>query len=80
MVRLFEAVGRSLANRQRMNDLEYTLEMIAAYKDLRMAKCDTCKELFDKRGMTPAARRSQSGKSAEGTETVNWIAVHESCL
>lgn len=68
------------------NDLGYILDMIAAYKDLRKANCDVCKELVDGFGLTPAGRRKKakgSGAKYNG-DTVDgmgdWVAVHEGCL
>jgi hypothetical protein len=54
--------------------------MIEAYKDLREAKCDKCKELLDNFAITPAARRSKIVKDAEGVDETVWIALHDSCL
>lgn len=54
--------------------------MVAAYKDLREAKCDKCKELLDKFAMTPAARRKKEVRGAKGEEDDVWVALHESCL
>jgi hypothetical protein len=78
--KLFESIDRCIENRPKPNDLEYTLEMIAAYKDLRVTKCDTCKELLGKGGLTPAARRSKTIKGPEGNEIQKWISIHEGCL
>jgi hypothetical protein len=54
--------------------------MIAAYKDLREAKCDKCKELLDNFAITPAARRNKTVKDANGVDEIVWIALHDSCL
>jgi len=78
--KLFNAIDRSLAIRSRPDDLEYTLEMIAAYKDLETTKCNTCGQLLDSHGMTPAARKSKKVKGVDGVETLEWISIHESCL
>jgi hypothetical protein len=66
--------------RPKPNDLQNTLEMIAAYKDLRASKCDTCKELIGPSGLAPAARRSKSVIGPDGLETQEWVSIHESCL
>ncbi|KAF2425239.1 hypothetical protein EJ08DRAFT_700468 [Tothia fuscella] len=77
---LYNAIGRCLESRPQTGNLDYILDMIAAYKDLREAKCDKCKELLDDFAMTPAARRSKMVKSkGKGDQTV-WVALHESCL
>jgi hypothetical protein len=54
--------------------------MIAAYKDLREAKCDQCKELLDNFAITSAARRSIVVKNTKGIDETVWVALHESCL
>jgi hypothetical protein len=54
--------------------------MIAAYKDLREAKCDKCKELLDAHALTPAARRRKVATDKDGQEKTVWVALHESCL
>lgn len=78
--KFFDAMDRCLENRPKPNDLEQTLEMIAAYKDLRTTKCDVCKELLGKGGLTPAARRSKTVKGTDGAETLKWVSIHEGCL
>jgi hypothetical protein len=54
--------------------------MIAAYKDLREAKCDKCKKLLDSFAITPAARRSRVVKDTKDIEETIWVALHESCI
>ncbi|TID24908.1 mediator complex subunit med27 [Venturia nashicola] len=78
--KLFDAIDRCLEDGSKLNDLEQTLEMIAAYKDLRTTKCDVCKELLGKGGLTPAARRSKTVKGPDGAETQKWVSIHEGCL
>ncbi|KAE9979139.1 hypothetical protein EG328_001080 [Venturia inaequalis] len=78
--KLFDAIDRCLENRPKPNDLEQTLEMIAAYKDLRTTKCDVCKDLLGKGGLTPAARRSKPVKGPDGVEALKWVSIHEGCL
>lgn len=80
MYKIFDAIDRCLENRPKSNDLEQTLEMIAAYKDLRTTKCDVCNELLGKGGLTPAARRSKTVKGLDGAETQKWVSIHEGCL
>lgn len=73
-------MDRCIETRPKPNDLEQTIEMIAAYKDLGTTKCDKCKELLAKGGLTPAARRSKPSKGADGAESQKWVSVHEGCL
>lgn len=73
-------MGRCIETRPKPNDLEQTLEMIAAYKDLRTTKCDKCKQLLGKDALTPAARRVETSKGADGAETQKWVSFHEVCL
>lgn len=78
--KLFDAIDRCMENRPKPNDLEQTLEMIAAYKDLRTMKCSVCKDLLGKGGLTPAARRTKTSKGPDGAETQKWVSIHEGCL
>jgi hypothetical protein len=77
---LFAAVQRCIDKRLKPNDLEHCLDVVAAYKDLRSAKCDICGRLLDGKAMTPAGRRIKKIKTAEGKEETKWVAVHESCF
>ncbi|QDS75249.1 hypothetical protein FKW77_000649 [Venturia effusa] len=78
--KLFDAIDRCIENRPKPQDLEQTLELIAAYKDIRTTKCDVCKELLGKGGLTPAARRTKFVKGSDGVETQHWVSIHEGCL
>ncbi|KAF2086581.1 hypothetical protein K490DRAFT_43612 [Saccharata proteae CBS 121410] len=77
---LFPAITRCLATRPNPRSLEYLLEMIAAYTDTRKAPCAKCGKLLDRNALTPAARRSEITKDADGDDTTTWRPIHEACL
>ncbi|KAF2232456.1 hypothetical protein EV356DRAFT_534571 [Viridothelium virens] len=77
---LYLAITRCLASRPNGNDLNYTLEMIAAYKDARRAPCMTCGKMVDKTMQTAPARRSKTVKTEDGKSQDVWEAFHEGCL
>jgi hypothetical protein len=77
---LFNAIDRCMDKRPKPSNLQNTLEMIAAYKDLPASKCDKCKELLGPSGLAPAARRSKTVTRPDGLETQQWVSIHESCL
>lgn len=78
--KLFQAIERWLGKRAKQNDLDYSLDMVAAYKDLRAARCVQCKRVMDKDGVFPAVRSLAKSKQENGTEEMKWIARHESCV
>jgi hypothetical protein len=76
--KLLQAVQRCLSKRARQNSLEHTLGTVAAYKDLREAKCEVCHRIINSEGAFPAARKSKRVKT-EGGEETKWVALHEDC-
>ncbi|OJD39906.1 mediator complex subunit med27 [Diplodia corticola] len=77
---LFSAITRCIASRQRPNHLSYLLDMIAAYTNLRVARCSKCGKLLDNTALSPAARRSKQTANADGTKKTTWEPFHEGCL
>lgn len=75
----FLAITRCIASRPQANDLQYLLNMIAAYKTVKGTSCAKCGKLLDNTAMIPTARRSQQVAGVnEAIETV-WEALHEGC-
>lgn len=76
--KLYQAMQRCISNRHKASNLEHTLEMLAAYKNLGEARCDVCNKIVDGEMILPAARRHKRVKT-DTVEEVKWVAVHGSC-
>jgi hypothetical protein len=77
--KFLQAVQRCLTKTQKPGDLDHTLDTVAAYRDLREARCEVCQRILDGEGLFPAARRSKRAKSDNG-EALQWVAAHEGCM
>ncbi|KAJ8117847.1 hypothetical protein OPT61_g1048 [Boeremia exigua] len=76
----FLSITRCLASRPSASDLEYLLNMIAAYKTVKGTSCAKCGKLLDDATLIPTARRSKQITGASDTLETVWEAFHESCL
>ncbi|CBX99833.1 hypothetical protein LEMA_P074220.1 [Plenodomus lingam JN3] len=55
---LLQAITRCIASRPNANDLEYLLDMLAAYKTMKPPSCAKCAKILDQTMLPPTARRS----------------------
>ncbi|KAI8936866.1 hypothetical protein NX059_006103 [Plenodomus lindquistii] len=76
----FQTVTRCVASRARVNDLEYLLDMIAAYNTVKSTSCAKCARSLDSTMSLPIARRSKQAEIADGTFETVWEAFHEGCI
>lgn len=76
----FQAITRCITSRPRTNDLEYLLDMVAAYKTVKPTACAKCAKPLDHTMLLPTARRSKQIETANNTVETVWEAFHEGCL
>ncbi|KAI4123467.1 MAG: hypothetical protein LQ347_006145, partial [Umbilicaria vellea] len=75
-----KAIMRSIAARPRPYDLEYLLDMLASYRDVKERPCQKCGKLLDNRAIFPVVRRKKSTKNDAGELESTWEALHEACV
>ncbi|MCJ1277668.1 hypothetical protein MMC21_005482 [Puttea exsequens] len=70
----------AIASRARPNDLNFLLELLASYMDVKSNACTKCSRLVDRNGVLPTIRSRKQIKQNGDTYSTQWLAYHESCV
>ncbi|KAL2218110.1 mediator complex subunit 27-domain-containing protein [Thermoascus aurantiacus ATCC 26904] len=68
-----------LNSRPRKWDLEYLLDMICSYSEVKQTRCVKCDKMTDNTAQLPTIRRPKTIESPDGKKILSWEAYHQDC-
>lgn len=73
------AIVEAIRARTNSNDLNYLLEMLASYSDVKSRPCVKCSRLLDRNAQFPVLRSRKKTKQPDGRNAIQWLALHTAC-
>ncbi|EGD95236.1 hypothetical protein TESG_02726 [Trichophyton tonsurans CBS 112818] len=69
-----------IQSRQRQWDLQYLLDMLASYTDIKRSPCVSCKKMINSNAQLPTVRKPKTVITSNGDSKIAWEPFHPQCI